>query len=168
VANTWIKRRFNETPPLVLLMCTMGIAAMVLVPASLVVPPGAAPDGDVTPLPVAVGAMLALGVVCTAIAPFMFYKLVQSHGPLFAGMVTYVIPCVAMLLGWAQGETISPMQLAALGGILAMVALVQTAHPKPADAAAEGGACMALPEDGESGDTAYSLPDRPASSAESP
>jgi drug/metabolite transporter (DMT)-like permease len=56
---------------------------------------------------------------------YWFNYLVQHHGPLFAGMVTNVVPLGAVLLGWADQETVSPLQLAALIGIVIMVALVQ-------------------------------------------
>ena len=55
----------------------------------------------------------------------MIVKLVQSHGPLFAGMVTYVVPVVALVWGLLDKEQITTRQVVAITGILAMVALVQ-------------------------------------------
>jgi hypothetical protein len=55
----------------------------------------------------------------------LFIDLVVKEGPLFAGMVTYVVPVLALAWGAIDGETITGQQLAAIGGVLAMVALVQ-------------------------------------------
>ena len=52
--------------------------------------------------------------------------LVLKRGPLFAGMTTYVVPVIALLWGTLDHEKISPMQLAAIAGVLTMVAIVQT------------------------------------------
>jgi drug/metabolite transporter (DMT)-like permease len=55
----------------------------------------------------------------------LFIHLVVKEGPLFAGMVTYVVPVFALMWGAFDGETITLRQLAAIGGVLGMVALVQ-------------------------------------------
>ena len=75
-------------------------------------------------LPVA--SVVVLGVLGTGLAVFLFYKLILSQGPLFAGMVAYLIPVGALLWGWADGERITLLQVSALAGVLAMVAVVQT------------------------------------------
>jgi hypothetical protein len=41
-------------------------------------------------------------------------------------MTTYVVPVLALLWGTLDHETISTQQMFAIGGVLAMVALVQT------------------------------------------
>jgi drug/metabolite transporter (DMT)-like permease len=61
----------------------------------------------------------------TGIATLMFLRMVQDQGPLFAGMVTYVIPLVALAWGQFDGERLTTLQIAAISGVLAMVALVQ-------------------------------------------
>jgi drug/metabolite transporter (DMT)-like permease len=59
-----------------------------------------------------------LGVLGTAIASVIFYKLVKIAGAVFASLVTYGIPFVALGWGLLYGEKISLMQLMALGIIL--------------------------------------------------
>ncbi|MFO0790481.1 MAG: hypothetical protein U0805_13585 [Pirellulales bacterium] len=54
------------------------------------------------------------------VAVLLFNWLVVKEGPLFAGMVTYVVPTVALVWG-ADGETITSRQLVAMAGVLAMV-----------------------------------------------
>jgi drug/metabolite transporter (DMT)-like permease len=56
----------------------------------------------------------------------MLVRLVQDRGPLFAGMVTYVVPVIALFWGWQTGESITLVQVLAMMGVLAMVALVQS------------------------------------------
>jgi drug/metabolite transporter (DMT)-like permease len=70
-----------------------------------------------------------LGIVGTGAANFMFYKLIQEHGPLFASMVTYFIPTIALFWGWLDNEHITPLQIVGLLGTFIMIALVQTSRP---------------------------------------
>lgn len=75
--------------------------------------------------PAAIVSILFLGTVGTGVAVLLFNWLVVKEGPLFAGMVTYVVPTVALAWGAIDGEAITPRQLIAIAGILAMVGLVQ-------------------------------------------
>jgi drug/metabolite transporter (DMT)-like permease len=125
-SNTLVKKRFSEVPPIALVVTEMSLCACLLVPLAAV-------RGDVNPssgnFPLAVVCLVILGVLCTGIATAMFYTLIQGHGPLYAGMVTYIIPCISMLVGHLVGETITMRQVGAMVGILLMVALVQSGVP---------------------------------------
>jgi len=68
---------------------------------------------------------MLLGMVGTGVATVLFYRLIQERGPLFAGMVTYVVPAEALLWGAMDGETVTRWQIVALGVIFLSVALVQ-------------------------------------------
>lgn len=61
------------------------------------------PIGIVTqstvPTPRSIGALVALGVVCTATAFLVFFALVREVGPVRAPLFTYVNPVVALVLG---------------------------------------------------------------------
>lgn len=70
-------------------------------------------------------AIATLGIVHAGISSWLFYQLVRDHGPLFAGMMTNVVPIGAVLFGWLDGEPFTAIQAFALAGVLAMVALVQ-------------------------------------------
>ncbi len=59
-----------------------------------------------------------LGVVGSAIATVLFYVLVQKAGGLFASLVTYGIPFVALAWGFAFGETITVLVVISLAIIL--------------------------------------------------
>lgn len=59
-----------------------------------------------------------LGIGGTAIASIFFYMLVKRAGALFASMVTYGIPFVAIFWGMIYGEHITLFQVISLGIIL--------------------------------------------------
>jgi drug/metabolite transporter (DMT)-like permease len=61
---------------------------------------------------------VVLGLVASAIATVLFYILVQKAGGLFASLVTYCIPFVALFWGFLDGESIS------LPGILGLLVIL--------------------------------------------
>ncbi|NCI47318.1 DMT family transporter [Sediminibacterium soli] len=69
-------------------------------------------------------ASCVLGVMGTAIASILFYMLIKRAGNLFASMVTYGIPFIAVMWGVWYGEHISLLQVGCLGIILIGVYLV--------------------------------------------
>ncbi|MDB5391370.1 MAG: protein of unknown function transrane, partial [Planctomycetaceae bacterium] len=77
-------------------------------------------------------AVLLLGTVGTGLANWMFNRLILQQGPLFAGMVTNLVPLGAILWGWADHEQVSALQIGAMLGLISMVALVQTGAAKSA------------------------------------
>lgn len=71
----------------------------------------------------ATGASMLLGIAGTCIASVMFYMLMKKAGPVFASMVTYGIPFVAILWGLQAGETVGAVQVVGLLVILLGVRL---------------------------------------------
>jgi drug/metabolite transporter (DMT)-like permease len=69
----------------------------------------------------ATAASVVLGVSGTAIASILFYVLVKRAGGIFASMVTYGIPFIAIFWGLIYNEQITWLQVASLGVILAGV-----------------------------------------------
>lgn len=78
-------------------------------------------DDDATVLAVINSVML--GITGTAIATALFYVLVKKAGGLFASLVTYGIPFVALAWGFIFGENITLLQIGCLGIILSGVYL---------------------------------------------
>jgi hypothetical protein len=66
----------------------------------------------------ATGASVVLGVMGTAVATLLFYRLIQQAGAVFASMVTYGIPFVAVAWGLTAGENINLIQVVCLFVIL--------------------------------------------------
>jgi len=64
----------------------------------------------------AVWYVMALAFLGTALANILFNKLIKLSSPVFAASVTYLIPLVAVLWGFLDGENISILQL--LGGLI--------------------------------------------------
>lgn len=69
-------------------------------------------------------ASISLGVVGTSIASILFYMLLKRSTVIFASMVTYGIPVVAVAWGFYYGESISLLQVGSLLIILAGVYIV--------------------------------------------
>lgn len=65
-----------------------------------------------------------LGVMGTAIATVLFYMLVKKEGPLFASLVTYGIPVIAVIWGLVYGEIITLTEIGCLVIILGGVYMV--------------------------------------------
>lgn len=140
IGNCFMKWKLAHLPTAQLSALFMGLGAAAVSPLAL------SPLGDALGVgspasphdwPVAVASMLALGVGSTGVAILAFVHLIQTQGPLFAGMVTYVVPIIALVWGQFDGERLTTLQMAAIGGVLAMVALVQWGAAKSPDLVGE-------------------------------
>lgn len=60
--------------------------------------------------------ILVLGIVGTALANILFFKLIKISSPVFASSVTYLIPVVAFLWGLLDNESLTLIQL--LGAVI--------------------------------------------------
>lgn len=73
---------------------------------------GEAPGSDLT-APVALVAVLYLGIFSTAFAFYIFFYILQVHGAFQASLITYLVPIVATLVGvFVLGETIGVLSIA--------------------------------------------------------
>jgi len=69
----------------------------------------------------ALGAVTILSLFGTVIASILFYYLVQRTSAIFGSTVTYLMPIVAMMWGFIDGETISILHFTGMAMILAGV-----------------------------------------------
>jgi drug/metabolite transporter (DMT)-like permease len=129
LANICIRRRLMHISSLDLSFWSLVWTAACLVPSLMI---------DITPQPKAsvpiwwpLTAVILLGTVGTGLANWMFNRLILQQGPLFAGMVTNLVPLGAVIWGWADHEQVTPLQVASLLGTMSMVALVQYGAAKP-------------------------------------
>lgn len=128
VANTYMKRKLHDLPTLPLTTLLMVFSAAAIAPFVIAeTPPTGAVAASVWRQ--SVMALVALGTLGTGVAMWGFVQLVKLRGPLLAGMVTYVVPLVAVFWGLVDGKTITLTQVVAVAGVLAMVGLVQSASP---------------------------------------
>ena len=95
VGPAMIPRWMADLPSLGIIAVSLGLAAVAYVPITAVSGVGE------TPSAAAVGSILALAIVCTAVAFLLFFALIREIGPARATVITYVNPAVAAVLGIA-------------------------------------------------------------------
>lgn len=97
---------------------TVGLAAIILAPAAAFNLPSSLPG------PNTIVTMLALGLVCTALAYVLYYSLIAEAGAARASIITYVNPAVAVLMGvLVLGEPFTTGTLVGFGLIIVGCAL---------------------------------------------
>jgi drug/metabolite transporter (DMT)-like permease len=78
---------------------------------------------DTGPMRQSIIACAALGILSSAVATALYYALIRKAGGLFASLVTYAIPIVAISWGLLFGEQIGLLQVGCLAIILGGVYL---------------------------------------------
>jgi drug/metabolite transporter (DMT)-like permease len=142
--NTLTRRWFRGQDAVDLSGFGLGLAAIMLIPG--VISDGGFREATAAERWMAVGCVVVLGVVGTGLAIKWFNELIQEHGPLFAGMVTNIVPILAVAWGWWDREAISGGQLLALAGVVSMVVLVQWGTLRQTSALSAGStAAMPVP-----------------------
>ena len=115
IATIMVQRKAADLPPEALASGTTTVATIVLLPFALLTLPDAGnvrADGW--------AALVALGVLCTAVALLAFYGLIALAGSNKAGLVTYMNPVVAVLLGvLALDESVGVSTVAGFALVLA-------------------------------------------------
>jgi drug/metabolite transporter (DMT)-like permease len=86
-------KRLGSLPPLGGTSVSLGLAALVLAPFALLTAPTHLPGPNV------LAALVALGVLCTALAYVLYFSLIVAAGATRAALITYVNPAVAVVLG---------------------------------------------------------------------
>lgn len=126
VSNTLVKRWLSEPPAIQVTAAALLPSGLALLLLSPVLDDPVLKETTTAEMWQAIAALAVLAVMASAVSILVFYHLIQTRGPLFAGMVTYVVPVGALGWGWMDGEPIALKQVIALVGILSMVVLVQT------------------------------------------
>lgn len=104
---TYIKRWASDVPSRGMAAGSQLAAGILLVPFIPLWPPAGAPSAGV------VASILALGLVCSALAYILYFRLIADLGATRALSVTYLIPVFGVLWGVLfLGETISASMLA--------------------------------------------------------
>jgi drug/metabolite transporter (DMT)-like permease len=113
VAPLIVSRRLVDLDPIGPVTASLALATVVLFPFALAGAPRTMPP------PAALGAILVLGALCTALGLVVFFSLIAEAGPTRASVITYVNPLVAVVAGvLALGEHIGTMSVAGLALIL--------------------------------------------------
>jgi drug/metabolite transporter (DMT)-like permease len=113
-----VKGRYGHLVSMQTSLVSITVASIVTFPLAIATWPSALPGLR------AIVAVAALGVIGTALAFVIFYKLIKEIGAGRASLVSYLAPGVALVYGaLALGEAITPAAVAGLALILAGVAL---------------------------------------------
>ncbi|GHG42438.1 membrane protein [Sinomonas cellulolyticus] len=105
--------KLREVPALPLTAACLSISAVLAAPFAAASWPSASPSG------LATGSLVLLGLLCTALAFLLFFRLISEAGPARATAIAYVNPVVALALGVSlHGDPLTP--LIGLGAILVL------------------------------------------------
>lgn len=116
-AGVVIRQRTGHVPAMSLATGSIIFCALILAPAWVQVPPPSAWT------PTAVGALIALGLLCSGLAYLPFFTLVRDIGPTRTLTVGLAVPVLGIFWGWLLlGETVTAPML--LGAGLVLLALV--------------------------------------------
>jgi drug/metabolite transporter (DMT)-like permease len=109
-----VKHRLSGANPLGPVTAAMAIAAVMLLPFGVGDLPSEAPPTE------AIVAVVVLGLVCSALAFLVFFRLIAEVGPSRATVITYVNPIVALALGVAVLD--ESVTAGAVAGLLLILA----------------------------------------------
>jgi drug/metabolite transporter (DMT)-like permease len=116
-----VKGSYGGMPSIAASAISIGVAALLVTPLALAGLPDHAPGVR------AVLSLVVLGVIGTALAFVIFYKLIAEVGAARASLISYLAPGVALFYGAAfGGEAITVAAVAGLALILGGVALAST------------------------------------------
>ena len=90
-----LQRWLSGLPALGVITASLALTAVAYVPIAAFSVPAETPSAE------AIGSVVALAVVCTALAFLLFFALIAEIGPVRATVITYVNPAVAAVLGVA-------------------------------------------------------------------
>ncbi|GAB3264512.1 DMT family transporter [Chitinimonas naiadis] len=94
IAANYTKQKLAGVSPLLVATGSQLAASLLLLPLAILLWPAG-------PVPAtAWGASVALAVACTAVAYFMYFRLIAHVGPSKAITVTFLIPLFAIIWGW--------------------------------------------------------------------
>ncbi len=132
--NTIIARHRPKSDALVAAAGVSLVACLIMAPVSAAT---GLPDLSTIPAP-ALMALAGLGVVSTALATVVYFKLIALAGPSFLSLINYLIPAWAVLAGMlVLGERPDWTAFAGLALILCGIALAETKGRKAAEERAE-------------------------------
>jgi drug/metabolite transporter (DMT)-like permease len=124
--------KLREVPALPMTAACLTVAAAISSPFALMSWPAQAPST------LATGSLVLLGLLCTALAFLLFFRLIADAGPARATAIAYVNPVVALALGVAlHGDPLTPLigagaVLVLAGTFMATRRSAHEAEPSPA------------------------------------
>ncbi|WP_138443950.1 DMT family transporter [Sinomonas susongensis] len=125
--------KLGGVPPLPMTAVCLTIAALLSAPFAIITWPSAMPSAT------AAGSLVLLGLLCTALAFLLFFRLIAEAGPARATAIAYVNPVVALALGVSlRGDPFTP--LIGVGALLVLAGtFLATRRNEPSAAGARQG-----------------------------
>jgi len=114
IGANYTKHVLSGVPPLVIATGSMLGASLATLPFALVSWPSVAVSGR------AWGAVITMGVACTALAYMLFFRLISHAGPAAAMSVAFLIPLFGIL--WGTLFLAEPLSPALAGGVVLVLA----------------------------------------------
>lgn len=123
VSYVYVRRFISpyNLPPLALATWQTGLALLVL----LAVTDRTGMSDILQDWHAAAGVAVGLGILGTGMAFLIYYYLLQELGAVAASGATYITPNVALLIGWAAGEPVGILEIAAIVLVLTSIAMLQ-------------------------------------------
>ena len=124
IGNIYAKRNVKGLAPRIPALFLVFLAMLVIVPAALIVD---RPFATVQPAPVAILAIVWLGIVGSGLAYICYFTILANWGATRTSLVAYLLPVVGILLGTAILD--DPLTLNRIGGtalVIAGIALVNS------------------------------------------
>jgi drug/metabolite transporter (DMT)-like permease len=107
-------RQLADVPDVGVVAVSLTAVAIVYAPIACFTRPDSAPPAE------AVWAVIALGLLCTAIAFVLFFRLIAAVGPARATLITFVNPAVAVVVGAVFLD--EQITVATIGGFVLVLA----------------------------------------------
>jgi drug/metabolite transporter (DMT)-like permease len=131
LGGVWLKRHGGALEPQAIAGWSQFLAGGAMLPFALAFPM----PGPVTPWILA--NLVALALLCSAVAYLLFFRLIRDIGPTRAMSVTFLIPALGMLWGVLfLDESVTPAMLA--GAALVVAGTVAVLRPAPLAKASPG------------------------------
>lgn len=121
VTNVVVKRSLNHVPAVPLACVCLAAAGMMVLPFAI----ARETIEHTDTLALAITCLALLALFSRGLGTALFYAMIRRRGPLFAGMVSYLIPMIVLAWSWLDHEQITLKQVIAVVGALATVAVVQ-------------------------------------------
>ncbi len=110
VSNLFAQGRYSDTQPLVIVTGSSLAGALMLVPLAAFQLPGEVPSAK------ALASVAALGILGTAIALILYFRMLAVHGASRSSLVTYLVPLSALFYGAVLLN--EPIHLNAVAGLV--------------------------------------------------
>jgi drug/metabolite transporter (DMT)-like permease len=97
VGTVYTRQTLHGQDPVSVSLIQLSLAGIILLPVAFIAS-GGVPDYSLSAK--GYGSLLALGLAGTGIAYIMFFWLIENIGSVRATLVTYIVPFIAVILGW--------------------------------------------------------------------